>query len=250
MDETQFLETWDIHNRINLYLLDGVEATALASLSASKGRNVGEQFAHLHNVRLMWLKPAAPDLLRGLEKIEKTDAQDKQLLRQSLADSGEAIKTLLSQSFAAGGKVKNFKPHALAFLGYLISHESHHRGQIMLSLKQAGHPVDKKIQYGIWEWGVAVGSLFLFAPGLPNEERGCQDRKAQQYQQQEADQQQLSFGGFVHLLESRDKSNWATEACPAARDRQSQSPARAESSGCKKMVATFCTPGSAGAPES
>ncbi len=25
MDEKQFLETWEIHNRINLYLLDAVE---------------------------------------------------------------------------------------------------------------------------------------------------------------------------------------------------------------------------------
>ena len=55
MDETQILETWEIHNRINLYLLEATEAPALISLSASKGRTVGEQFAHIHNVRLMWL---------------------------------------------------------------------------------------------------------------------------------------------------------------------------------------------------
>ena len=154
MDETQFLETWDIHNRINLYLLDAVDAAALASYSASKGRSAGEQFAHVHNVRLMWLKAAAPDLLQGLEKIEKERALDKTLLRKSLVDSGRAIKTLLATSLAAGGKVKGFKPHAPAFQGYLISHESHHRGQIVLTLKQAGHPLDKKVQYGIWEWGV------------------------------------------------------------------------------------------------
>jgi uncharacterized damage-inducible protein DinB len=154
MDERQFLETWDIHNRINLYLLDAIEAPALASYSASKGRSVGEQFAHIHNVRLMWLKAAAPDLLKGLEKIEKEQARDKKLLRKALVDSGKAISTLLSKSIEAGGKIKGFKPHAVAFLGYLISHESHHRGQILLSLKQAGHPVDKKTQYGIWELGV------------------------------------------------------------------------------------------------
>lgn len=154
MDEKQFLETWDIHNRINLYLLDAVEPASLPSLSASKGRNVGEQFAHVHNVRLMWLKAAAPALLKGLTKLEKENALDKKLLRKSLSDSSAAIRTLLEQSLAQGGKVKGFKPHAAAFLGYLISHESHHRGQIALALKQAGHPLDKKIQYGIWEWGV------------------------------------------------------------------------------------------------
>ena len=154
MDDKQLLETWDIHNRINLYLLDAMEPAALVSLSASKGRTVGEQFAHIHNVRLMWLKSAAPELLPGLLKIEKEQAVDKKLLGKSLAQSGEAIKSLLSKSLRDGGKVKGFKPHVSAFLGYLVSHESHHRGQIILSLKQAGKPLDKKILYGIWEWGV------------------------------------------------------------------------------------------------
>ena len=150
----QLLETWAIHDRINLYLLDAIDPQSLGSHSASKGRSVGEQIAHLHNVRLMWLKSAAPDLLKGLNKIEAEQANDKKLLAKSLTDSGKAIGALLEQSLAAGGKVKGFKPHATAFLGYLISHESHHRGQIALTLKQAGKPLDKKISYGLWEWGV------------------------------------------------------------------------------------------------
>jgi uncharacterized damage-inducible protein DinB len=146
------VETWQIHDRINLYLLDAVDSSSLDSHSASKGRSVGEQFAHIHNVRLMWLKSAAPDLLAGLAKIEQ--ANDKKLLKKSLTDSGAAIGKLLTNSLEADGKIKGFKPHAAAFLGYLISHESHHRGQIALTLKQAGKPFDKKIGYGMWEWGV------------------------------------------------------------------------------------------------
>jgi uncharacterized damage-inducible protein DinB len=154
MENNPLLETWLIHDRINLYVLDAIDAASLSVHSASKGRSVGEQFAHVHNVRLMWLKSAAPELLQGLTKIENEQANDKKLLAKSLTDSGKAIGALLTQSLAAGGKVKGFKPHATAFLGYLISHESHHRGQIALSLKQAGKPLDKKIAYGLWEWGV------------------------------------------------------------------------------------------------
>jgi uncharacterized damage-inducible protein DinB len=154
MSNNQLLETWQIHDRINLYLLEAIDAASLASHSASKGRSVGEQFAHLHNVRLMWLKSAAPELLKDLVKVENEHAHDKKLLAASLTASGKAIGGLLAQSIEAGGKVRGFKPHAPAFLGYLISHESHHRGQIALSLKQAGKPLDKKIGYGLWEWGV------------------------------------------------------------------------------------------------
>jgi uncharacterized damage-inducible protein DinB len=153
MDE-QLTETWNINNRINLYLLDGIKDEALGDAPASKGRSVAEAFAHLHNVRLMWLKTSAPELLEGLEKVEKEEALNRELLKSSLEASGRAVEALLKKGMAAGGKVKGFKPHAAAFLGYLISHESHHRGQIILALKQSGHPIRKKIAYGIWEWGV------------------------------------------------------------------------------------------------
>ena len=154
MEGKQFLETWDIHNRVNLYILEAIEPEHLTDVSASKGRNVGEQFAHIHNVRLMWLKSAAPELLGKLKKIEKDDATNKKLLQQSLTDSGRAINLVLAKSIESDGKIKGFKPHVAAFLGYLISHESHHRGQIALSVKQSNHPLSKKISFGIWEWGV------------------------------------------------------------------------------------------------
>lgn len=154
MEENQILETWDIHNRINLYFLDSIAPESLTIISASKGRNAAEQFAHIHNTRLLWLKQAAPELIGELMKVEKEAAPDKQMLRASIESSGDAIRLLLSKANESGGKVKGFKPHVVAYLGYLISHESHHRGQIVMTLKQAGFPVDRKVLFGLWEWGV------------------------------------------------------------------------------------------------
>jgi len=151
--EKEIIDTWNINNRINLYMLDAIPVEALNDVSASKGRTVAQQFAHVHNVRLMWLKGAAPELMEGVEKVEKEVAADKKLLVRALKDSGRAMESLFKKAIVEG-KVKGFKPHVTAFLGYVLAHESQHRGQIALSLKQAGKPLDKKIGYGIWEWGV------------------------------------------------------------------------------------------------
>jgi uncharacterized damage-inducible protein DinB len=152
MDEP-LVETWMIHDRINRYLLDAIPDEALAA-ALPKCRSVSDLFGHIHNVRLMWLKAAAPELLEGLDKLEAKTVHGKETLRAALEASGLAVGELLKKSIAAGGKVKNFKPHATAFLGYLISHESHHRGQIGWTLKGTGRPLDQKTAFGLWEWGV------------------------------------------------------------------------------------------------
>lgn len=154
MDKDQLIETWRISDRINLYLLETIDEAHLADQLSSKGRAVAKQFAHLHNVRLMWLKVAAPALYASQTKIDTDAAIEKASLMQRLVESGDAIAQLLSIAVDNDGKVKGFKPHVTAFLGYLIAHDAHHRSQVIIALKQSGHKVDQKIGYGLWEWGI------------------------------------------------------------------------------------------------
>jgi uncharacterized damage-inducible protein DinB len=153
MDKQQLLETWQINNRINLYLLEAIPPEHMGDKMTSKGRSVGEQLAHIHNVRLMWLKASMPEALDGLAKIEKEQAGDQRIYAIGFSDSGNAIARLLEYSADNGGKVKGFRPHVTGFLGYLVAHDAHHRSQVIIALKQNGHQLDKKILYGIWEWG-------------------------------------------------------------------------------------------------
>lgn len=148
------IETWQIHNRINLYLLNAIDGARLPDVAPAKGRSVGAQFAHLHNVRLMWLASSNKEALAGLAKLEGEEVHDKALLAEALTASGEAMEKELRRAMEQGNRVKGFKPHAAAFLGYLIAHEAHHRGQIVLTLKHTGAPVEKKVLFGLWEWGV------------------------------------------------------------------------------------------------
>lgn len=150
----QVLDCWRIHSRIVVYLLDAILPEALGDSATKKGRTVAAHLAHMHNVRLMWLKAAAPERLAGLEKLEAGDATGKEELSAALVASGDAIAELIESALASGGKVKGFKPHAAAFMSYLISHEGYHMGKIDLILSLNGHPLPDKAHYGIWEWGV------------------------------------------------------------------------------------------------
>jgi uncharacterized damage-inducible protein DinB len=146
------LDTWAIHNRIHLYLLEALSDDALRGQLASGGRDVAHQLAHVHDVRLMWLNAAAPDLLDGLRKFGSASAPSAADLSAALTTSGDAISTLIDHGLQTG-RIKGFKPHPAAFVGYLIAHESSHRGEVGVALTQSGHKLPDKVAYGLWEWG-------------------------------------------------------------------------------------------------
>ena len=146
------IETWTIAATMNEYLLKAIADDHLRDVASAKGRNAGEQFAHLHNVRLMWIKVAMPELLSGQKKFEKEHLPAKNELITELRNSTKAIEEIIRSGMETG-RVKGFKPHVQAFVGYMIAHEAHHRGQIIQILKENGHLPDKKILYGLWEWG-------------------------------------------------------------------------------------------------
>lgn len=148
------VESWQIHDRINLYLLEAVPSGGLDAKEPSGGRTVAQAFGHMHNVRLMWLQAAGASVPKSVTKLDLQAPQTAAKLSKALNGSGAAITALIEASLAAGGRVKGFKPHVHAFVGYLISHESHHRGQVVAALKANGTPVEKKVAFGIWEWGV------------------------------------------------------------------------------------------------
>jgi uncharacterized damage-inducible protein DinB len=147
----QLVDTWRINHRVTLKVLDGVPEEILkATLSRRGGRDIARQLAHVHEVRTTWLRK--PDAAGGITHFAKGESPPRAKLRQALDESAVGIERLIRRSCAAGGKVGGFKRDIVAFLGYLIAHESHHRGSILLTAKQAGHVLRAELRWGIWAW--------------------------------------------------------------------------------------------------
>ena len=145
------LNAFNTNNRINQYLIDNLPAAAWnAKPPEGKGRTVAAIVAHMHNVRVMWLKASKSQELPS--QLDRTTVTPSQALR-GLESSRHALSVVISQALAGNGRIKGFRPDVAGFLGYLIAHDAHHRGQITMLARQLGHPLPQKAMFGMWEWG-------------------------------------------------------------------------------------------------
>jgi len=106
--------------------------------------------AHIHNVRLMWLKATGAAELPP--KLEPETVGREQAV-QALGASWHALADTLRAALSGDGRIKGFKPDVASFFAYLVAHDAHHRGQITMLARQAGHPVPQSVMFGLWEWG-------------------------------------------------------------------------------------------------
>ena len=148
----QILATWRRHNEILLFLLKEIPEDALiCKPHGSRGRDVARQFAHLNRNRLGWLHYHSTGERPKLERFDKGDPPPKIRLSEDLHISGNAVEAFIKKCLEEASKPRMFGKNIVRWMGYLISHESHHRGQIMLALKQSGIRMPEKISInGLW----------------------------------------------------------------------------------------------------
>ena len=150
------LTAFDTNDRINEYLIDNLPPDAWrAEPPQKKGRDVAGIFAHMHNVRVMWLKATGGKVPDQLDRHTVTLLQAKKGLEASRA----ALHDVISDALSGQGRIKGFRPDVAGFIGYLIAHDAHHRGQITMLARQTGHPIPQKAMFGMWEWGVRSSDI-------------------------------------------------------------------------------------------
>jgi uncharacterized damage-inducible protein DinB len=150
------LSAFDTNDRINQYLVENLPAEAWrAEPPGKKGRDIAAVVAHMHNVRVMWLKATKGKVKvpAQLDRFTVTPAEAKKALESSRAVLREVLQASLNDGDDPG-RIKGFRPDVVGFFGYLIAHDAHHRGQVTMLARQAGHPIPQKAMFGMWEWGV------------------------------------------------------------------------------------------------
>ncbi len=143
------LRAYATHDRITRYLVENLPAEAWSARPPT-GRSVAAIVAHMHNVRVMWLKAARVALVP--DQLDRHTVTPDEALA-ALAESRDAIVHLLRTALTTTGKVRSAPPDALHFLAYLIAHEAHHRGQICMLARQLGHKLPQAVEFGMWEYG-------------------------------------------------------------------------------------------------
>jgi uncharacterized damage-inducible protein DinB len=147
------LEAWNTNNRINLLLLDEISEEGLrCTLSKRGGRDVARQFAHMHDVRVYHLEKRAKALAQGLPVFRSKESPDRSAVRGALVASGEAVEAFLRGLAVGEQGMRGFKKGLATTLAYFVSHESHHRGSILLTLKTCGHGLGRDTSHAIWDW--------------------------------------------------------------------------------------------------
>ncbi|WP_350293966.1 DinB family protein [uncultured Croceitalea sp.] len=142
------IHSWDLNNKVTLYLLDNIESEWLPTKINGKGRSIGEQFLHINNIRSFWIGKV--DQKIDL-KLDKKYANNKKQLFDALQKSSGKMNDTLSKIFEQES-IKGYNPHPGAFFAQMIAHESHHRGQILATVKRNDLKIDKSVNFGMWNW--------------------------------------------------------------------------------------------------
>jgi len=139
---------WSMNNKVTLYLLENIEKEWLPAKINGQGRNIGEQFIHINNIRSFWINKVDEkvDL-----KLDKKYASEKLELIRALNQSSQKMSNTLKHLFQKES-ITGYKPHPTALFAQMVAHESHHRGQIMATISRNGFPINKSVNFGLWNW--------------------------------------------------------------------------------------------------
>ena len=84
-------------------------------------------------------------LSRDARPLHRNAKLDRKRLVSAFRASGAAVEAFLRERLQSGKRIGFFQGKPIRWMCYLIAHDSHHRGQIALALKQNGMRLPEKV---------------------------------------------------------------------------------------------------------
>src|SRR5258708_21679686 len=102
------LNAFNTNNCINQYLIENLPPDAWkAKTPEGKGRTIAAIVAHMHNVRVMWLKAAkAAEIPAQLDRATVTPAQ----ALRAFESSCQALSAVMRDALQSNGRIRGFRP--------------------------------------------------------------------------------------------------------------------------------------------
>ena len=152
------VESFAVNQQINQMLIQPLDShTGEAKPPGKRGRTIAAIFAHVHNIRLKWVRLSAPELSLPAP-LGPARCTKKQATAALAASAGSCLLMIrksfespTGRTFLRDGWARPW-PAGAAMVTYMISHEAHHRGQILMLAHQLGKPLPRAVGGKIWNW--------------------------------------------------------------------------------------------------